>query len=731
MGFVRKRKHLVFPVILVVIAYLVTVGVLSLGAFIREDLDIHVGAIASRPFRAHREIENTFATAILREAEAAEVLPLMYNDADIAREVLRDIEEFFAVLGGLRAEYRPVFNPAAAVNPLEPGFAGVVPPMPEMAVDISQSDFEHIITGASGEFARFFNTSMALIADWLVAGVSAENRHIVITNISGDLGRLDFDAVHMEAGAAIANAFIRPNIIVNEPATNAAREEAMARIPAVMFSAGQNIVLEGEPISEEAFAALVALGYTDEDAAAIIAAMLGSWLIASVVFAIIILYIWHFKPEIVERRKQLTLLFTLFLITMAAARLLADLPFYFTPVILFAMLVAVLIDRRLAMVAAVGASLFSLVISGGDVIMFSYVAMTGAFAALIGRYVVTWARVVRAVVGLLAFCVVVVLANHMLFAGGIGAFTVTSAAYALLGAGLSIMLTLGSLPLWSTLFEVVTPQSLLQLTNPNHPIMRKMTIETPGTYHHSLIVANLAETAAIDIGADHVLARVGSYYHDIGKTEYPQYFSENQNGINPHDGMDPRDSIEVITGHIARGLQMAKRYKLPAPVREFIEQHHGTSLLKVFMYKEMTADPDNPIDEEDFRYKHRLPQSPEVAVMMLADTCEAAVRSFVSQGKSMDEAEGFVRQLIREKMEDGQLNDSKLTIRDLDTIAKAFMRVFRGMYHARVPYPTLKELAAAAEAGAIEEDEGVYDEVLGWISEGGFEKDEETDDEED
>jgi hypothetical protein len=225
----------------------------------------------------------------------------------------------------------------------------------------------------------------------------------------------------------------------------------------------------------------------------------------------------------------------------------------------------------------------------------------------------------------------------------------------------------------------------LELTNPNNALLRRLIIEAPGTYHHSIIVANLAETGAYDIGANPALARVGGYYHDVGKLNYPLLFVENQAGENPHDHMDPYTSAGVIIGHISDGLDISAKGKLPRQIRDFIETHHGCSLIKIFYAKAKAED--EGADEGDFRYPHKKPDSREAAIVMLADTVEAAVRSMIPTGKTMDEVQEFITKLVREKLDDGQLRDSTLTIRDLDTVVSAFMRVFRGMYHERIPYP--------------------------------------------
>jgi putative nucleotidyltransferase with HDIG domain len=268
-----------------------------------------------------------------------------------------------------------------------------------------------------------------------------------------------------------------------------------------------------------------------------------------------------------------------------------------------------------------------------------------------------------------------------------------------------VALCIGTLPFLEAVFGIVTPIKMLDLTNPNNKLLRRLTIEAPGTYQHSLIVGNLAETAAFDVGADPTLARVGGYYHDIGKLEYPQYFSENQISDNPHDVLDPYVSAQILTGHISKGIEMAEENRLPHRIVDIVEQHHGTTLIKFFYYKATKQYPDKIINESDFRYNYKIPQSKESAIVMLADTVEAAVRS-MAKGKTNEEVDAFVRTLIKDKLDDGQLLDSMLTIKDLDTIAVAFMRVFKGMYHERIPYPktTMAELKTNEKSEAPEED---------------------------
>jgi len=271
----------------------------------------------------------------------------------------------------------------------------------------------------------------------------------------------------------------------------------------------------------------------------------------------------------------------------------------------------------------------------------------------------------------------------------------TTGAIAALSGILSVIIAVGSLPLWEVTFGVVTPLKLLDLTNPTNPLMRRLTLEAPGTYHHSLIVANLAESAAYDIGANPHIARAGGYYHDIGKLQYPQYFAENITGPSPHDDMDPFDSVQIIISHIAHGLDLATEYRLPQFIRDIIQEHHGTSVVRYFYCKakdiaelDASEETEKPtINKEDFSYPYTTPQSRESAIVMLADRIEAAVRAMMAQGKDIGSMQELINKMIKENLANDTLADSQLSISDVNTIAKSFYRILKGMYHERIPYP--------------------------------------------
>jgi len=250
---------------------------------------------------------------------------------------------------------------------------------------------------------------------------------------------------------------------------------------------------------------------------------------------------------------------------------------------------------------------------------------------------------------------------------------------------------MGILPFLESTFNEVTVLKLLELSNPNSPLLKKLLMEAPGTYHHSILVANLAELAAEEVGANAVIARVGAYYHDVGKTERPYFFGENLMGMeNPHNKISPNLSASVIISHVKDGLELARKHNLPRVIQEIIAQHHGNTLVKYFYYT-MKNNSDNleDIKEDDYRYPGPIPSSKEAGIVMLADSTEAAVRSIKEPNK--EKVDEMINNIINDKLATGQLNNCELTLKDLDKIRKCFMSSLNGMYHERVEYPKEKK----------------------------------------
>ncbi len=262
--------------------------------------------------------------------------------------------------------------------------------------------------------------------------------------------------------------------------------------------------------------------------------------------------------------------------------------------------------------------------------------------------------------------------------------------YPLFVSGIFCIGVLTTLKIFEYLFGVITNFSLLELSDFNQPLLRRMILEAPGTYHHSLVVSNIAEAAADAIGANALLTRVGAYYHDIGKLIKPDYFTENQLAAsNKHDTLEPSMSRLVILNHVKEGLELAQKYRLNPIISNFIPEHHGTSLMHYFYQKALTETTDTgEVTEENYRYPGPKPQRKETAIVLLADSAEAATRSL--DELSPNRIEEVVRKVINNKFIDGQLDESNLTLKEIETIAVAFTRSLNAAYHGRVKYPELK-----------------------------------------
>jgi putative nucleotidyltransferase with HDIG domain len=251
----------------------------------------------------------------------------------------------------------------------------------------------------------------------------------------------------------------------------------------------------------------------------------------------------------------------------------------------------------------------------------------------------------------------------------------------------SSIIVVGVLPIFEYLFKTVTNISLLELADFNHPLLQRMTLEAPGTYHHSLVVGNLSDAACRSIGANALLARIGAYYHDIGKLEKAEYFSENQDiAGSKHDNLSPTMSKLVIMNHVKEGVELARKYKLNPRLTEFILQHHGKALVYYFYRRALeTLEEDQEVKEEGFRYPGPKPNTKETAIVLLADSVEAATRALKEPNPA--KIEEVVHKVINNKFIDGQLDECDLTLKDLEKISAVFMRILGGIYHSRITYP--------------------------------------------
>ncbi|MFI3256947.1 MAG: HDIG domain-containing protein [Spirochaetales bacterium] len=367
------------------------------------------------------------------------------------------------------------------------------------------------------------------------------------------------------------------------------------------------------------------------------------------------------------------------------------------PASFFVMLITIMFGERLAVLASfllffavLYASSFEL--EAALFVLSSCICSTAIMRKINKRINITFAALLLAVLHSVFLIII-----HFVFVGNFTDFPVSMLGVALNGF-ISGIFVLGFLAPLELVCNTASVFRLMDLSDLNNPLMRKMLLTAPGTYNHSMLVATLAENACTEIGANGLLARVGAYYHDIGKLEQPQYFVENQREGNKHDEINPRLSVSVIRSHVKKGVERCNQMRFPTEVINIIAQHHGNSVIKIFYEEAKKIDPNVSID--DYSYMGTKPTSKEAAVVMIADTIEAACRTL--ETPSVSRLEKFIHQLIGNKYESGQLNNAYLTFNDLDTIERSFVTIMAGYYHSRLEYPNQKDPEVSNEEEPVQ-----------------------------
>ena len=492
-----------------------------------------------------------------------------------------------------------------------------------------------------------------------------------------------------------------PNKVVNEVATTDAINKAMENVQPIQVTVnpGELIVRRGEVVTPTIMETLMAVGLVTQSNQML--RYLGILILVSLSFFVVWAYCGTLKFPTQQKERSVVVLTLIMLAVLLVGRLLTLISFNTTnvtdlmlglliPVPAFSLLASALVNKRTAILGTVILSLFIGVMCSGNV-LYVMAAILGGLVGVIetsrmnqrNQYVVMMLYIS------VTYCLTL-LAWSFIWGYSLSYISAGLIVCALNGV-ISVIVAIGALPMLETIFGITTSIRLLELSNTNHPLLKKLMIEAPGTYNHSVLVGNLAEAAANEINANGLLVRVASYFHDIGKIKRPYLFIENQkSGDNPHDKLRPSLSTFVITSHTKNGAELARKYKLPKEVVDIILQHHGTGLVVGF-YKKAQANAiakggkAEDVLAENFRYPGPVPQTKEAALVMLADSCQAAVLSMTSPTRG--QIEGKVREVIRGKFADGQLDQCDLTFRDLHLIGTAFVNVLAGAHHKRIPYP--------------------------------------------
>jgi putative nucleotidyltransferase with HDIG domain len=670
--------------LIVALALTLALWVITSISITAGQVSFEVGDVAQTDITAPETVTfvSTSQTEVRQEA-AADAVPPQYVPigprVDIREGQLRDYDATVTAIGDVLRERD---DGQLAVSEVPEELARAVPELSSVHHPLLQNmplrDWEDIVAAAGRDVLEA--TMSGSVRDDELEEVRTEVRN----NITNELAPAERDLA-----GDLAASKVLPNETFSLEQTEEAREEARNAVEPAVASVRQNekVVSAGEVIQPLHLEKLEALGLTRPRLEA--STLAGNGLLSMLVAGLLVGALWRFEPKIWFRNRSLLLFMLALLATTVAMRIAADrtLWTYVVPSAATVLLAAILLDGAAGAVMAVTLAVLAGVMNSNALQPAIYTLAGGlaALTAIIGAERLN-AFVRTGVV--LAMTNVVVLTAFVLLEQRDLTALLQGLAAGVVNAGLSVVLAVGSFAVIGNMFGIMTVFQLLELANPSSRLLRRLLLETPGTYHHSVMVGNLAERAAETIGADPLLARVAAYYHDIGKMKNPLAFIENQAGArNIHDDLSAEVSARIIASHIRDGIDLAYEHGLPVQIIGFLPQHHGTSVMSYFYGKALQEVGDNPelVDRDAFRYPGPKPQSREAAILMLADGVEASVRSL--DDKDEESIRAMVDRIVDARLEDGQLEDADLTLKNIGQIKEAFVQQLLGMYHSRIKYP--------------------------------------------
>ncbi len=675
--------------LVLVVALFITIYGLLVIVSMPARFDLTVGLPSPRTIYAPRDFVDEYSTEQLRE-QAAEAVDDVYNyNPAVLERILREVGIFFDTV--LKIKDNPDLEREEKLKLLQ---AEIPKELPANRVESLLTDRDTL-----RDLQERLNNSIKEIFE---QGIYEGETDSAMRRLSREIALYPFNADLKRVAEVVIEPYIAQNMIYDAEATEEKKELARSEVEPVIILRNTLIVSEGEPVTEKQFAQLESLGLIVGQQIDYLG-YFGLFILLLIIFILVGIYMNIFVNEVIKSPTLMLLMGLIFIITMIFAIAAKYFSGYLIPVAMGVILITVIFGYKLALIVNPVLALMVGLITGGD---FSFI-LVAFLGGLVSIYAVTRLSQRRDLARAGFFVAVtnaaVIIAGYLFFGNvSLEYDSLVNFSYSMaagVGNGLlSSVVAIGMLPYLENTFGVSTAITLLELSNPNHPLLRQMLMKAPGTYYHSMMVSNLAEAAAESVKANALLARVGSYYHDIGKLKRPYFFSENQlSGENPHTTLSPNLSALIIGAHPKDGLETGRKHKLPENILDITLQHHGTSMISFFYQEALRNSDREKVSADKFRYEGPKPQSKEAAIIMLADAVEAGVRSLSKPTSSR--VETMIRRMIKEKLEDGQLDQSDLTLKELDQIAEAFIYIMSGIYHSRIEYPE-KALKAELERGS-------------------------------
>lgn len=677
----NKVRHIIIYICTFLIIYFTLITSLSTKTY-----DIKEGEIAKVSIRAQRNTIDEASTSA-RKKEAVSLVPPQYTiKTEVKDNAINTINTVFAKAMQLKESNIDIKEKAAQLA--NTSNIGLSEEDTNTLLNLNNVDLVNLKNSLIETMNDVYELSIQFNPN-LSTEVNNENLKKAQDIVQMNFNKSKFSRSTRDLGTAIGVRLVKHNSFYDKEKTDEMRNNAINNTPPVTIKKDQIIVMEGEQITPEKYATLKSVGLINTNSKYEWYIYISLGVIIALILFIQSFYIYKYQNNIYNDWSKFLLVNIINCISLILARVLGMVSPFLIPFALAPILLTLLLNYKISLTVSV----INAVFISGAMNFNSDVLIIAILNAVVGALIIQKLQqrndILFSCLYIAVINVITTLSIGFLLSNNIKD-NLTKSGFSLIGSGLAGILTIGVLPVFESVFDIVTNIKLLELSNPNSPLLKKLLLEAPGTYHHSILVANLAEVAAEAIGGNPVLARVCSYYHDVGKIKRPYFFKENQIGNdNPHNKITPNLSALIIISHVKDGLELAKEYRLPKVIHNIIEQHHGTSLVKYFYItaKNKSENPEE-ILEADFRYQGQIPLSKEAGIIMLADSVEAAVRSI--NEPTQTKIEEMVNNIMKNRLNEGQLDDCDITLKDLNKIKEAFLKTLTGIYHQRIEYPTDK-----------------------------------------
>lgn len=663
-----------------------------------EQLDVDMYSIAKKTIHSPIKIEDKVITE-RKKQEAAQKVGDQYtyrseykqNRVDIVNDVFAKVNEVIQEMKAAGPEEQKKMTDANKLEKLKKKLPS------NLTKELSDENLLYFINAEPDQLELAKNAALTSVSVIMGGNIKMSEEMAAKERFVNEMKSLNVNSGLKEAVNALGSYAITANYFYDPAVTKEKKKAEEDLVPPVYILQGQVIVREGETISSDMYNQLKLVGLLEK----------GNSFQPYVGLAVLIgvlLYFMHKQFEVFLQRKRedkpyilayITIL-SITIVLMKIISLFQKLEYagiaYVVPVAMGTILVKLMIGDRFVFLTSMifsvcGSIMFNegvtstLNYSVGIYVLLSSLSVSIFLREKNRRTMILQAGILVPILNVVVLAALLLLRNGNFSPLEIG----TQLLMASLSGIISSVLAMGILPYLESGLGIVSSMKLMELSSPNHPLLRRILLEAPGTYHHSVMVANLSEAACEAVGANGVLARVGAYYHDVGKTVQPQFFIENQMGIeNPHDKLDPVTSKDIIIAHVTDGVKMLEEYHIPQEIIDIAGQHHGTTLLKYFYYKAIKEDKEK-YTEEMFRYPGSKATSKESAIVGIADSVEAAVRSM--NHPTPDQINNLVQSIIKDRLQDGQFSECDLTFKELQIVGKTLCETLNGIFHSRITYP--------------------------------------------